>query len=389
MSKARRSMNSKVILHGVTAPITALSFLRGQLGHLTSAGWETHLACRDDDDVRQMCDAEVAPSHAVPLSRTPHLLRDLRGLIHLLVLLRRIRPSVVVAGTPKMSLLLLLASWARRVDRRIYICHGLRLEGASGLARALLISLERLLARLATDVVPVSASVQKGLIHAGVPPEKTTLLGNGSPNGVDISAPYPVPLAERKAARGELGLHHSTATVLFLGRLTHDKGLASLLRVAQALDDTQFILAGGSEPRDLMDRNAISALSSLPNVHMLGHRNDVRPLYAASDLLILPTKREGLPTVVLEAAAVGLPTIAYAVTGTVDAIIHNETGLLVDYGNVTSLTSAARNLANNPMERQRLGLAARAHVVHNFSRERVWKNWQVYLEKAPTEGTSH
>jgi glycosyltransferase involved in cell wall biosynthesis len=95
-------------------------------------------------------------------------------------------------------------------------------------------------------------------------------------------------------------------------------------------------------------------------------------MYPAMDVLVFPSRREGFPNVPLEAAAAGVPTVGYRVTGVEDAIVDGVTGTLVDVGNLDAMTSAVLRYLEDVAVRRQHGLAARARAIQSFSRERIW-----------------
>ncbi|ANS79812.1 Lipid carrier : UDP-N-acetylgalactosaminyltransferase [Serinicoccus hydrothermalis] len=107
----------------------------------------------------------------------------------------------------------------------------------------------------------------------------------------------------------------------------------------------------------------------------------MRPLYAVSDMLILPTRREGLATVIIEAAAAGVPTIAMDATGTRDVVENDVTGLLVTQGDVDEFVAAIGTLSGDSARRHRLGRSAQRDVLRRFSQPMVRDLWrEFYLQ---------
>ncbi|WP_106849642.1 glycosyltransferase family 4 protein [Blastococcus sp. Marseille-P5729] len=392
LSRSARSVDEngvaekrRTVLFGVTAPETALAFLDGQLAFLSANGLATHLASSADAQLREMARQNSAVVHHIPIERSPSFLADFRALLRVIAVVRRVRPDVSVMGTPKMGLLGSIACRVSGVPRRVYLLHGLRYEGLSGAGRQLLILIERLVCLLSTDVVAVSPSVRNRVIADRLAPAaKVQVLGYGSANGVDVEAFRPAEASEKREARAKLGIPHHLPVVLFVGRLNRDKGLRALVAVAKRLALTKsatLAVAGALEPYDRADIVQIQVLLSTPSVAYLGRRDDVADVFRASDLLILPTRREGLPTVVLEAAACGLPVIASAATGTVDAVIDGVTGWTVPQGNDQEFAARVSAWLERDIDQDRAaGRAGRQMIIDRFVRERVWTKWREFLE---------
>lgn len=370
------------LLFGVSAPGTVFGCLAGQLGYLHTAGFVTSLIAPDtpSGEVAALSEREGAGYFPMPVSRNPSVLRDLNTFVRVLRVVCQVRPHIVIAGTPKMSLLLLFSSFLLRVPERVYLCHGLRYEGAHGVRQRFLIHVERLLMRLSTRTVAVSPSVRDRLREIGGPPNRPLILGAGSANGVALERF--TASAERVAqARVELGLVGDQVAIAFVGRLTHDKGLRALVACAKHLPDVIFLIAGHSEPTGSQDHSDIVALEELQNVRLLGRVSRIESVYWAASLLVLPTLREGMPTVVLEAAAAARPTVAFEATGTVDAVVHGVTGLLVPAGDDKALVEETARLLSEPDRCNTLGKDAETRVRRLFDNRDVWASWERFFHE--------
>jgi glycosyltransferase involved in cell wall biosynthesis len=221
-------------------------------------------------------------------------------------------------------------------------------------------------------VLPVSASVESELVQAGIAPRSSVRrIGRGSADGVDARRFQPDPELGR-AWRRRFGIGQQAPVLLFVGRLHREKGIADLLSafdsIERALPKVELLIVGELDPTD----PASSAeLRGRPRVHHLGELADPRPAYAAADLLVLPSFREGLPTVVLEAAAMQVPTVGYASLGIVDAVEDGKTGLLAPLRDVRALAACCEQLFRNPERRVEFGRAGRAFALRHFDPERV------------------
>jgi len=368
------------IVYAVTHPMTARYLLTGQLDHLRRAGFEPHLVASPGPELDEVARRERVAVHPVPMEREMSPGADALALARLVALFRRLRPDLVNAGTPKAGLLAIVAARLARVPVRVYTLRGLRLETASGPLRRVLATTERIAAGSAHRVVCVSESLRCRAVALGlVPADKTTVLADGSSNGVDPDR-FRRDAAETEILRRRLGIPGGVPVVGFVGRLTRDKGVEELAGayfgpVLDARPDARLLLVGGFESGDPVPETAAARLREDPRVVVAGFVGDAAPYYPLMDVLAFPSRREGFPNVPLEAAAAGRPVAGFAATGTVDAVVDGVTGTLVPVGDPTALAQAVTAYFENPELARRHGAAGRERVERRFRSERVWEAW--------------
>jgi glycosyltransferase involved in cell wall biosynthesis len=305
--------------------------------------------------------------------------RDALALAELRGAIRRWNPAIVHAHTVKGGLLGMVAAGLAGTPVRIYQMRGLLMETAVGWRRALFASTERVACAAAHRVLCNSASLRDTAIRERLcGAAKIEVLLAGSGNGVDAVRFDPERLAsERVAVRRELGIPEGAPVVGFVGRLVRDKGIGELVqawgRARESVSAAHLAVIGSFEERDAISVADRSALATCPTVHLLGFRRDMPRLYAAMDLLVLPTYREGFPNVLLEAQAMRVPVVATRVDGCVDAVDEGVTGTLVPPGDAGALADAIRAYLGDSDLAARHGRAGRERVLRLYDRERLWE----------------
>lgn len=311
---------------------------------------------------------------SLQLEREISPLADLRAFTGLWRHFRAERYQLVHTLTPKAGLLGMLAAWTAGVPVRLHTFQGEVWVTRRGAMRWMLKSLDRLLARLATDLLVVSDSERAFLIAAGlIPAAKSQVLNHGSIAGVDCRRFKPDSSA-RAALRAELGIPTDAPVFLFAGRLKRDKGVLDLARAFAAIarEDAacRLLLVGPDEEGLLPEIERVCAICR-SRLHLAGLSAVPERYIAASDVLCLPSYREGFGVVIIEAAATGVPAIGSRIYGITDAILEGETGLLFEAGDVQQLAQSMRTLAGDASLRARMGRMARERALRDFPQEKL------------------
>lgn len=366
------------LLHITTVPMT-LRFLKGQIGYLKERGFDVHALSSPGEDLVAFGREEGIPSYTVHMPRRITPLKDLVALLNVIRVINRVKPTIVHAHTPKGGLLGIVAAWITRVPVRVYHVHGLPMDTAQGLRRLLLATTERLSCMLATQVLCVSPSVRKVVVARGLcQADKIKVLGRGSINGVDADGRFHPKRTNdfRHVVRRKYGVPNGAPVVGYIGRIVRDKGIVELAKAWQQLrkevPDAHLLIVGPQEKQDPLPDSVIKQLEADPRVHLVGPNWDTPPLYAAMDVVVLPSHREGLPVVPLEAAAMALPVIGTKIPGCQDAIQDGVTGRLVGVGDIGALTQAMRTYLTNPALRQEHGNAGRERMLRDFRQQVIW-----------------
>lgn len=375
------------VAHVMTAAVS-LGFLRGQVAFIKKRGIEIHAIASPGDALEAFGEREEISVYPVEMPRQITPLADLAALRGLVAVLRRIRPDIVHAHTPKGGLLGMLAAWLVRAPVRIYHMRGLPFVSASGAKRRLLRSTEIVSCRLSHQVLCVSHSLREVAIAERLcPASKIKVLAGGSGNGVDAAGrfdPGRLPEDAGQQRRDSLGIPGDAVVIGFVGRIVRDKGLHELAEAWTALREEfpalHLVVVGPFEPQDPLSPEVARLLHEDERIHLTGPVIDIPTIYAAVDIVALPTYREGLPNVPLEAAAMCKPVVATRIPGCVDAIADGETGILVRPRDGQALATALRQYVADPALRSQHGQAGRRRVLRNFRQETIWEAlYQEYL----------
>jgi lipopolysaccharide/colanic/teichoic acid biosynthesis glycosyltransferase len=367
------------VVHVTTISMT-LPFLAGHVRFLRDRGHDVHVVCHPDAFLEAFGHSSHAVCHGIPMSRRISPVADLDTLWRLFVLFRRLRPDAVHGHTPKGGMLAMIAAFAARVPARIYTIHGLPFVAATGMKRRLLRASESVSCSLAQSVFCVSHSMLEiARSERLTVPSKLHVLANGSVGGVDTESRFNPAMhaAGGSQWRAEHGIPAGAFVFTFVGRLTPEKGLAELAEawstVREATAATYLVVVGPVDTTDARLLRILEQFQADARVRLINLDWNTPPIFAASDVLCLPTYREGFPVTVLEAAAMGLPTIGTAVPGCTDAVKDGVTGTLVPAGDAAALADAMLVYAASRQLTTTHGASARRWAQSSFQPQRIWK----------------
>jgi glycosyltransferase involved in cell wall biosynthesis len=254
---------------------------------------------------------------------------------------------------------------ARRADRSMPWVATVHLHTAT--TRRLLVyrAVDLFLLRLADRVITVSRDQRRLLLRRGVDRRRLVLV----PNVIDADA-FAARVGDRSVTRRDLEVPPDAPLIALVGRLTSQKGVDSFLdaacQVRSGHPQARFIVAGtGSDRAALEARCRELGLNGV--VRFLGYRSDVAALLGASDVVVLPSRSEGLPVVLLEALAVGRPIVATAVGGVPDLLTHGRTALLIPPHSADAVAEGVSRLIADPGLAGRLAEAGARHVRAHYS----------------------
>lgn len=363
------------IIRATTVPGSLNNFCRGLLSELQEReGYEVVALSSPGEALDEIREREKVRTIAVAMQRHISPVNDLRSLWKLIRAFRREKPDMVHSMTPKAGLLCMMAAWICRVPVRIHTFTGLVFPTSTGLKRKILMATDWLTCACATHVIPEGEGVKNDLVTNSITRKPLRVLGFGNVRGIDLNRFDPENPEVIKAA--EIIRREEVLTFIFIGRLVGDKGIPELVkafcRLNKELPHTRLLLVGREEPQlDPLDSSTLKEISDNPVIEAIGQKSDVRPWLLASDIFILPSHREGFPNVVIEAGAMGLPSIVTDINGSREIIHNGENGLIVPSKNADALYEAMKHFAETPEDIRAIAANARPMIASRFEQSFV------------------
>lgn len=395
-------MTERKIIRVTTHDISLNGLLKGQLRFLSQYYDVVGLA-KDTGELGLVERREGVRVIDVPMAREISVSKDVRALRLLYKVFRRERPWLVHANTPKGSLLAMTAARLARVPRRVYTVTGLRYQGATGLLRLVLKSMERITCLFATHVIPEGRGVLRTLQADRITGKPLRVLHHGNINGkdtrhlsrrqtvADLNPMAPDPTAAdvdgfRNRFRQELGFTDAHFVFIFIGRIVADKGMAELCEAMRLMagrrPQARLLLVGRMEEGDAIPEDVRRSFLTASNIKYVGRQTDVRPYLMAADALVFPSYREGFPNVPMEAGAMGLPSIVTDINGSNEIIEDGLNGRVIEapldgrgrraHDITPSLADAMAWLVGHPAEAARMGERARRMIEERYEQRDVW-----------------
>ena len=359
----------------VVASVLQIKFFLEQ--HLILLSKEFDVTLIVNNDHPKILEEMVLPVRilTIPIERKIAFLQDIRALFELIKIFSNGNFDLVHTMNPKAGLLGMIAAAVTRVRTRIHTFQGEVWVGMRGIKRQFFIFIDRLIAALATNLLVVSFSEMRFLIDSHIiSPQKSTVLAHGSIGGVDL-AKFSPSAQLRQSIRQDLLIPDETVLLLYMGRLTREKGVYELGRVfekiRQELAQPILLLLVGPDEDNIRSYFASNFPTQKDHVQFLDYTSSPEKYLAAADILVLPSYREGFGVVIIEAAAMGVPSVATDIYGIQDAIVANQTGLLFNLGDERDLGDKLKQLILDQDFRQKLGANAHSRVICSFDQKEV------------------
>ena len=365
------SRNKKKIIRTITVP-QSLDFLEEVILRLKKDGYETMIVTspgKELDDFKQRNPLEKTIE--VPMERHISLIKDLKSLWKMVQLMSEEKPYMVHSMTPKAGLITMIAAWLTGVPVRIHTFTGLVWPTTTGLKRKVLMTTDWITCTCATHIIPEGQGVLDDLKNHKVCRKPMKVLGYGNVKGVDMERFNPARFADVKKEEDKFQF-------IFVGRIVGDKGINELVeafvRINKEYPNTQLTLVGKYEANlDPVKFEILKVIEENPCIDACGPRygDNLLVEYMKSDCFVMPSYREGFPNTVMEAGAMGLPSIVTDINGSREIIIHGENGLIVPSKNVDALYKAMKVMVEDASARERMVANARPLIDSRFERSFV------------------
>lgn len=356
------------ICYIVTVPITIRSFFIPQLKYLANNGFDVSVVCSKDELLQQELGNTIT-YHPIEMPRGISFLGSLKAVWELFCYFREEGFDFIQYSTPNAAMYASIAGRLANIKVRNYHLMGFRYLGTKGILRFILKKMEKISCNYSTHIECVSNSnLEIGIKEKVLKKEKAQVVWNGSSGGVDLKRfDYSKRLTYRKEIRSKYGVSESDFVFGFVGRITKDKGVNELLEAFLSIEDAKLLMVGKEEGASTLNQRIYKVSMENSNIIFVGQVKDVEKYYAALDVLILPSYREGFGNVIIEAAAMGTPAIVSNIPGPIDAVEIEKTALVVNKKDTDSLLKAMKKIQR--MDYIKMGVQAEQLARKKFDSE--------------------
>lgn len=363
--------NKKKIIRAVTVPMS-LCFCRDIMIKMRAMGYEMVAVTSPGPELDKLRDEDRFHCIELQMERHISIVNDAKSLWNIIKVFRKERPYLVHSMTPKAGMICMLAAWITRVPRRVHTFTGLVWPTATGLKRRILMLTDWLTCACATHIIPEGKGVMNDLQNGGITHKPMKVLGHGNVMGVDMEQFNPARFTARKDSE--------LFTFVFVGRIVGNKGINELVeaftRLHRQYEKVRLVLVGKYEneldpvsnaTRKMIDTNdAINACGAK-------YGDGLLQMYVDADSFVMPSYREGFPNTVLEAGAMGLPSVVTDINGSREIIENGKNGLIVPPKDVDALYKAMERMLTDKAACEMMRNNARPMIASRFERNFVQK----------------
>ncbi|SEO49915.1 Glycosyltransferase involved in cell wall bisynthesis [Flavobacterium sp. CF108] len=379
MNQIIQGKSKQKLIRITTVPLSLKTLLKGQ-SRFMSSYYEVigiSSAGKELSDVNLDEGIRVLP---VEMTRKISPVKDLKSLYELYRILKKEKPFIVHSHTPKAGIISMLAAKFAHVPFRLHTVAGLPLMETTGNKRKLLNLVEKLTYRCATNVYPNSKGLYDFIVENKFTDKtKLKVLGNGSSNGIntnyfDVNL---ISLEQKTLLAKHLNIISTDFVFIFVGRLVSDKGINELIKsfneISKDYNNAKLILVGSFEEElDPLNLDTLQIINENSKILSVGFQQDVRSYFAISDCLVFPSYREGFPNVVMQAGAMGLPSIVSDINGCNEIIEDGINGIIVPVKNAQLIYDSMQRMISDSKLKNTLKEKSREMIVSRYDQKVIW-----------------
>ncbi|WP_332028682.1 glycosyltransferase family 4 protein [Kaistella sp.] len=362
------------IIRVATVPLSLNILLRNQFKFLRKY-YHVVAISSPGEDLFEVGTRENVDIKGIEIKRKISIINDITALYKLYVYFTKEKPLIVHSITPKAGLLSMMAAKLAGIPIRMHTFTGLIFPTSTGAMKHLLIWMDRLLCYCATNIYPEGQGVRNDLVKYNITKKPLKILANGNVNGIDLTFFDPSIFSEedKLSLKEKLAILPHNFVFIFIGRLVKDKGINELIHAFKKLSSSKakLLLVGSLEPDHGLEDNTLHEIKNNPDIISVGFQKDVRLFLAISDVLVFPSYREGFPNVVMQAGAMGLPSIVTDINGSNEIIIDQENGIIIPSKNDLTLYESMLMISKDHAVREKLKRNARQMIADRYQQSVV------------------
>jgi len=367
------------IIRTTTIPISLAILLKGQLKYLSNF-YEVIALSSPGEYLEKIKIQEGVKVVSVSMKRNISIFHDFISLFKFFIIFKKEKPQIVHSITPKAGFLSMCAAYLASIPIRIHTFTGLIFPSKQGFLKNILIMADKILCKCATNIYAEGQGVRDDLLKYNITKKYIKIIGNGNINGIDPDYYNASNYTEKhkNILKKKYNISAKDFIFVYVGRLVKDKGINELvsafLLITKKYPQCKLLLVGPYEKEfDPLLPEIETEIRTNQKIIATGFKNDVRPYLAVSNVFVFPSYREGFPNSVLQAAAMGLPSIVSNINGCNEIIINNFNGLIIPPRNINRLVEKMILLIENDSLRNNLSANARESIITRYDQNTLWK----------------
>ncbi len=366
----------KKLVRITTIPLSLEKLLENQLVFMKEF-YDVTAISSDYKRLKQFGLEQGVNTYHIELTRKITPLKDLKAVLNLYRYLKKHKPFIIHTHTPKAGIVGMLSAKLANVPFRLHTVAGLPLLETNGIKRRILDMVEKLTYSCATRIYPNSFGLKEIILKNNFTKEsKIKVIANGSSNGINTEYFNPSKFSKKKRnnLKKLLNIKETDFVFIYVGRVVGDKGINELVeafdKLSKKQDNINLLLVGSFEKElDPLEKQTMRIISSNSQIITVGFQSDVRPYFAIANVLTFPSYREGFPNVVMQAGAMGLPSIVSNINGCNEIIEDNKNGLIIPVKDTGALYKAMIKIMND----KEMTKVTRQMITNRFEQKIVWE----------------